>query len=229
LQHRVGNGYVYASDFLGEQAATDTLVEQLSNPPGAEPNRQRFTAGMRKRFWNRNCIALGLAGGFIEPLESTSINLVHRALAVFMDFYPSKHGDPRRAEAANRQLALEQRHIRDFIILHYKLSKRRDSEFWRYVGSMPIPDSLQHRIETFCSCGVLLQFDAESFKPESWLTMFHGFALAQESYDSRVNDIDVPRMLGALDVIRTSVQRAADSAMPHADFIAKFCPAPAEV
>lgn len=226
LQHRVGNGYVYAREFLDEQAATDVLTRQLPNPPGAQPNHQRFTAGMRKRFWNRNCIALGLAGGFIEPLESTSINLVHRGLSVFLDYYPSKEVDPRRADAANRHFAVEQQHIRDFIILHYKLSGRRDSEFWRYVSSMPIPDSLQHRIDAFCSCGALLQYQAESFKPESWLTMYEGFGVAQEDYDSRVNDIDVPRMMGALDVIRNSILRAADNAMPHADFIAKFCPAP---
>ncbi len=229
LQHRLGNGYVYARDFLDEQSATEVLLGQLSGAPGGSPNHQRFTAGMRKQFWNRNCIALGLAGGFIEPLESTSINLVHRALSIFMDYYPAKAVDPRLAEAANRQFALEQRHIRDFIILHYKLSHRRDSEFWRYVAQMALPDSLQHRIDTFRSCGVLLQLDAESFKPESWLTMYNGFALEQESYDSRVNDIDVPRMLGALDVIRNSVQRAAEGALPHADFIAKFCPAPSNV
>jgi tryptophan halogenase len=228
LQHRVGNGYVYASDFLDQQAATDTLVSQLPSAPGAPPNHQRFTAGMRKRFWNRNCIALGLAGGFIEPLESTSINLVHRALSLFMDYYPSKQVDSRRAEAANRHFALEQQHIRDFIILHYKLSNRGDSEFWRHVNSMSVPDSLQHRIDAFRSCGALLQFDAESFKPESWLTMYNGFAVEQESYDSRVNDIDVPRMLGGLEVIRKSVLFAAANALPHADFVAKFCPAPGE-
>ncbi len=229
LQHRIGNGYVYARDFLDEQSATSTLVNQLSSASSAQPNHQRFTAGMRKRFWNRNCIALGLAGGFIEPLESTSINLVHRALSLFMDYYPGKEVDSRRADAANRHFALEQRHIRDFIILHYKLSNRQDSEFWRYVNTMSVPDSLQHRIDTFRSCGALLQFDAESFKPESWLTMFNGFGVNQEGYDSRVDDIDVQRMLGALDVIRNSVQRAAESAMPHADFIAKFCPAPADI
>ncbi len=228
LQHRVGNGYVYARDFLDEESATNALVSQLSEPSGAQPNHQRFMAGMRKRFWNRNCLALGLAGGFIEPLESTSINLVHRALSLFMDFYPTREVDPRRADAANRHFALEQQHIRDFIILHYKLSNRRDSEFWRHVNAMSIPDSLEHRIDTFRSCGALLQFDAESFKPDSWLTMYDGFAIEQECYDSRVNDIDVPRMLGALDVIRTSVLRAAASALPHAQFVAKFCPAPTE-
>ena len=228
LQHRCGNGYVYAREHLSDDAATAALAAQMSGPATGSPNYQRFTAGMRKRFWNRNCLALGLAGGFIEPLESTSINLVHRALSLFMDYYPERVVDPRRSEAANRHFALEQRHIRDFIILHYKLSARRDSEFWRAVGAMEVPDSLQHRIETFRACGVLLQYDAESFKPESWLTMFHGFGVQQHAYDSRVDDIDVPRMLGALDVIRESVTRAADSALRHEDFVAKFCPAPRE-
>jgi tryptophan 7-halogenase len=226
LQHRIGNGYVFARDFLSDDEAAKTLVAQMPATPTAPPNFQRFTAGMRKRFWNRNCVALGLAGGFIEPLESTSINLVHRGLSLLMDYWPAREIDPRRADAANRHFALEQQYIRDFIILHYKLSGRRDTEFWRQVSAMEVPDSLQHRIDTFRSCGVLLQFDAESFKPESWLTMFNGFGVEQESVDSRVDDIDVPRMLGALDVIRNSVTRAAAQAMRHVDFVAKFCPAP---
>jgi tryptophan halogenase len=197
----------------------------MPGAPTASPNYQRFTAGMRKRFWNRNCIALGLAGGFIEPLESTSINLVHRGLSIFMDYYPGREPDPRRAAAANRHFELEQKHIRDFIILHYKLSRRTDTELWRRAGAMEVPDSLQHRIDTFRACGQLLQYDAESFKPESWLTMYHGFGVGQETYDSRVHDIDGARMLGALDVIRASVSRAAASALPHEQFVAKFCPA----
>jgi tryptophan halogenase len=228
LQHRFGNGYVYARDFLDDGRATEALVAQMPAAPAASPNYQRFTAGMRKRFWNRNCIALGLAGGFIEPLESTSINLVHRGLSVFMDYYPDREVDARRAEAANRHFELEQKQIRDFIILHYKLNGRGDTEFWKQVRAMEVPDSLQHRIETFRSSGALQQYDAESFKPESWLSMYNGFGVEQSSYDSRVNDIDVPRMVAALDVIRDSVARAAASAMRHEDFVAKFCPAPSE-
>jgi tryptophan halogenase len=226
LQHRTGNGYVYSRALLSDDEAAAALIAQMPSPPTASPNYQRFTAGMRRKFWNRNCIALGLAGGFIEPLESTSINLVHRGLSVFMDYYPERSVDPRRAEAANRQFALEQQHIRDFIILHYKLAGRGDSELWRQVRDMDVPDSLQHRIDTYRSCGGLLQFEAESFKPESWLTMFNGFGVPQESRDARVDDIDVPRMIAALGVIRASVANAAATAMRHEDFIEKFCPAP---
>ena len=228
LQHRVGNGYVYARDFLSDDAATSALIAQMQGAPAAAPNYQRFQAGMRRRFWNRNCVALGLAGGFIEPLESTSINLVHRGLSVLMDYWPGHPVDERRAAAANRHFELEQKHIRDFIILHYKLTGRRDTELWRQVAAMDVPDSLQHRIDTFRSCGTLLQYDAESFKPESWLTMFNGFGVAQEACDSRVDDIDFPRMLAALEVIRESVRRAASTALRHEEFVAKFCPAPPE-
>jgi len=224
LQHRVGNGYVYARDLISDDAATSALIAQMPGVPTASPNYQRFTAGMRRRFWNRNCVALGLAGGFIEPLESTSINLVHRGLSILMDYWPERGVDPRRAEAANRHFELEQKHIRDFIILHYKLTQRWDCDFWRNASEMQVPDSLMHRIDTFRSCGALLQYDAESFKPESWLTMFNGFGVEQESFDSRVFDIDVLRMLGALDVIRQSVAKAAATAMRHEDFVAKFCP-----
>lgn len=221
LQHRIGNGYVYARDFLDDDTAARTLIAAMADSPAATPNYQRFTAGMRKRFWNRNCLALGLAGGFIEPLESTSINLVHRALSIFMDYYPDREVDARRAAAANRHFEIEQQHIRDFIILHYKLTRRLDSPFWRQVSAMTVPESLQHRIDTFRSCGALLQFDAESFKPESWLTLFAGFGVEPESYDSRVEDIDLPRMLAALDVIRGAVARAASGAPRHEDFLSR--------
>ena len=227
LQHRVGNGLVYAREFLDDERAELSLTLQMPAAPSAKPNVQRFTAGMRRRFWNGNCIALGLAGGFIEPLESTSINLVHRGLSVLMDYFPDRAVDPRRAAAANRVFEREQINIRDFIILHYKLSQRDDSEFWRYVANMDIPDTLAHKIDTFRACGQLLQYEAESFKPESWLTMYHGFGVRQETVDSRVLDIDFSRVLGALPVIRNSVSSAAKQAMNHAEFVAKFCPAPA--
>jgi tryptophan halogenase len=226
LQHRTGNGYVYSRAHLSDEAAAQALVGQLQNPTASQPNFVRFTAGMRKRFWNRNCVALGLAGGFIEPLESTSINLVHRGLSVLMDFWPDRDFDARRAAAANRVFEQEQKNIRDFIILHYKLNRRGDTEFWRQVAAMPVPDSLQHKIDTFRSSGTLVQYEAESFKPESWLTMYHGFGVAQESVDSRVNDIDMQRVLGALDVMRGAVAAAVAHAMPHEAFVAKFCPAP---
>ena len=203
----------------------DAPAIRMPGPPAASPNYQRFTAGMRKRFWNRNCIALGLAGGFIEPLESTSINLVHRALSVFMDYYLGPDVDPRRAASSQPPVrARAKAHSRFHHPALQAIASFRHAVL--AIGDRDAgPGFAARRIDTYRTCGALLRFDAESFKPESWLTMFEGFGVAQESYDSRVNDIDLARMLGALDVIRTSVERAAAGAMRHADFVARFCPA----
>ncbi|EGF91105.1 tryptophan halogenase [Asticcacaulis biprosthecium C19] len=228
LQHRVGNGYVYCSAFLDDQAAIDRLTGAMESDPLAEPNLLRFVTGTRKQFWNGNCVALGLAGGFIEPLESTSINLVHRALSTLMEYFPDTGFDPRLQAVANRRMRLETEHIRDFIILHYKASQRRDTAFWRQCADMTIPDSLALKMDAYRAAGHLLQFEAESFKPESWLTLFEGLGLLPETVEPLAGQIDACELTGPLNAMRASVVQAAQQAMPHAAFIERFCPAPAE-
>jgi tryptophan 7-halogenase len=226
LQHRVGNGYVYCSAHLRDEAAYSRLAEAMESEPLAEPNFIQFRAGMRENFWVKNCVSLGLASGFIEPLESTSINLVHRALSTLMEFFPDKPCDPRTSAAANRRYRLEQENIRDFIILHYKANGRDDAEFWRACRAAEAPDTLQHKMECYAACGRLLAYEAESFKAESWLTMYNGFGVAAETYDVRADGIDFQRVIESMDKMRQSIAAVTAQALSHEAFIAKHCPAP---
>lgn len=226
LQHRTGNGYVYCSNYASDEAAVQTLAKVPGISADQQPNVIRFNAGARREFWTKNCVALGLAGGFIEPLESTSINLVHRALSTLMDFFPDASFDPRVRAAANRRMMLEQENIRDFIMLHYKANGRHGEPFWDHCRAMEIPDTLAHKIETYQGCGYLEQYEAESFKPESWLTMYNGFGITPDAYDARADQLDVARAREAMAKMRRGIAMAADQAMPHAAFVRRFCAAP---
>lgn len=221
LQHRIGNGYVYSSRHIDAEAATERLLASLPSPPLGEPNHLRFQVGMRPSFWTANCVALGLAGGFIEPLESTSINLVHRGLSTLMDFYPQHAFDPRQIAAANRRFRAEQENIRDFIILHYWASSRNDTAFWRQFRDMSLPQSLSDRIDSYLACGYLDPRFADSFKAESWLTMFEAFGLRPAQSDSRVLDIDMDAVRRALPQIKAAIATGAAQAPLHAEFMAR--------
>lgn len=225
LQHRTGNGYVYASAFLDPDLAVETLRNVVSGSAESEPNHQRFTAGMRKQFWNRNCVSLGLASGFLEPLESTSINLVHRGLSVLMDHFPGKACDPRLTNTANAIFTGEQERIRDFLILHYKLSQRSESPFWRHIRDMPMPDSLNAKLDAWEANGSIIQGQFESFKPESWLTMYEGFGLRPETLDTRLADLPSGSLRNALDDMRSNILQASRQALSHREFVDRFCPA----
>lgn len=219
LQDVIGNGYVYSSEFATDEEAIDTLEAHMENRALSSPSRQKFTAGMRKRFWNRNCVSLGLASGFIEPLESTSINLVHRALSILMDYFPTQaHVAPLKKEA-NLQFEKEQIRIRDFIILHYKMSSRRDTDFWRYVTSMDIPESLDRKIDVFKACGKILNLDYESFEPASWITLFEGLGVRPDALNRRITGISSDQILQNLERMKTGLYRSASTASPHKEFL----------
>ncbi|GAB5459007.1 MAG: tryptophan 7-halogenase [Henriciella sp.] len=229
LQHRIGNGYVYASVFQTDEDAQAELEQSLEAPASADPNRQRFTAGMRAKFWNKNCVSLGLASGFIEPLESTSINLVHRALSILMNYFPDRSFDPVLSREANSQFQAEQERVRDFIILHYKLSRRTDTAFWRHVTEQSVPESLARKMDLFQARGKLLNYEFESFEPASWQTLYAGFGVQPRTLDLKLNTVPIDQLKLALSKIETSVEQAAGSALPHHQFIANhFGPAPAQ-
>jgi tryptophan halogenase len=155
LQHRMGNGYVFSSRFLDKERASETLLQNISGTPLTTPKPFSFQAGRRKKVWNKNCYALGLASGFLEPLESTSISLIQTGITHLLTFFPDMSFDQTMINEVNRRHQHEMERIRDFIILHYKLTQRHDTEFWRYCQAMDIPDSLQHKIDLFKSCGYL--------------------------------------------------------------------------
>ncbi|MFN7111557.1 MAG: tryptophan halogenase family protein [Brevundimonas sp.] len=177
LQHRVGNGYVYSSAHIDDQAALDDLVGQMEAPPLAEPNRLRFVTGRRREAWKGNVVSLGLASGFLEPLESTSISLIQTGIGRLLQLFPDRSFDPALIREYNRLSAQEVERIRDFIVLHYHLAQRTDGELWRHCRETTPPDSLLNKIELFRAQGDIALLEEESFREDSWTAIFTGLGV----------------------------------------------------
>ena len=228
LQHRTGMGYVYCSRFISDDAAHQTLMSNLDGPARTDPWQLRFTAGRRKKFWNKNCLAVGLAGGFMEPLESTSILLAHTAIARLIDMFPDRTFDPVLIKEYNRASISEYERIRDFLILHYHATERDDAPLWDYCRTMSIPDTLQHKIDVFKSRGRVVLYADESFLEPSWVAIFIGQHVYPKTYDPIIDGIDLERLKKGLAQRRATIARAVQSMPTQADFIARHCRAPVE-
>ncbi len=226
LQHRVGNGYVYCSEFVKDDEAARMLLENLEGPALADPRPLRFTAGMRRKFWNRNCVALGLAGGFLEPLESTSIHLIQSGLSKLLTLFPDKGFDPLLIDEFNRQSTAQYEWIRDFIIAHYKLTERDDSAFWDYCRSMTVPETLSHKLELFRRRSLVFRVDDELFLEPSWTAVLMGQGILPESYDPLADAIDPGVLERAMRGMSETVRRTAQALPTHLQFIERHCRAP---
>ncbi len=219
LRHRTGNGYVYCSDFLSDDEAAAALLGRLPGAPLKEPLRLRFTTGRRRKAWNRNCVALGLASGFLEPLESTGIHLVHRGLALLLNQFPDRAFEPADIEHYNRIMAGEYERIRDFLMLHYILTERDDTPFWRFCRGLPVPDALRERLDLFRGYGRVTPEGNELFPVQSWQYVMTGQGVTPRGYDPRADKIDpahADRLLGEL---RGVIGRCAAYMPPHKAFI----------
>jgi tryptophan halogenase len=221
LQHRVGNGYVYSSRYISDDEAVATLRARLEGPALAEPNLLRFRTGHRTRFWHRNCVALGLAAGFLEPLESTSITLIQSGLERLLSLFPDRRFDPALADEFNRITTLEYARIRDFLILHYHGASRPGEPMWDACRNLVPPEGLAHKLRMFRSRGTMVRYEWESFQDPSWLAMFVGLGILPARYDPLADHFNQAQLEGAMGRMREAIARAVALSTPHAAFLAE--------
>jgi tryptophan halogenase len=218
LQHRVGNGYVYCSSHVSDDDALQDLLFMLGHDPVADPRFLRFTTGRRKQFWNGNCIALGLASGFLEPLESTSIQLVVSGLYSLLDHFPDARFDRANIAHYNAHLVEELDRVRDFIILHYCITERTDSPLWQYCSTMSIPDSLAERIELYRRTGRIFQQRHELFSDLSWFFVLDGLGVRPRDYNPLVDMADFEQVKRVMNELRGKIAMDAGLAPLHDSF-----------
>ena len=224
LQHRVGNGYVYCSRYISDDEATAALIANVDGEPMTEPRLLRFTAGHRKQFWNRNCVAVGLSGGFMEPLESTSILLIQTAIARLIEMFPDQSCDPVMIAEYNRASRSEWERIRDFLILHYCATERDDASLWNYCRTMQVPETLQHKIDVFRSCGRTALYGDESFMEPSWVSIFIGQFIYPRRYDPIIDSIPLEHLQRGMQHRRENVRRMAHAMPTLRDYAARHWP-----
>ena len=227
LQHRVGNGYVYCSDFIRDEEAQRILLSSIEGRALRDPLSLRFTTGRRRLSWNKNCVAVGLSAGFLEPLESTGIHLIQRGIALLWQFFPDRRFKQTDIDRYNRQLGFEYERIRDFLIVHYNKTQRA-GDFWGHCRNMQLPDSLQERLDLFRSYGRIVRDENELFNVQSWLFLFVGQDVRPESYDPRADTLSFEQGQRALDNIRAVVAKCAADMPLHEAFIAQHCAASAD-
>lgn len=225
LQNRVGNGLVYSSQFLSDDLAQSTLMGNLTGETITEPRQLRFTTGRRKKAWHKNCIAIGLSSGFLEPLESTSIHLVTTAILRLMKLFPFAGNTSLLAEQFNRETQLELETIRDFIILHYKLTQRNDNPFWDHYRTMPIPDSLAHRMSIFHENGYAWPDDVSLFRVDSWVQVMMGQGLMPKQHHGAGRVLPSKGLEQQMMTLRKMIDNTVSQLPEHGDFILKYCPA----
>lgn len=225
LQHRTGNGHVFCSASMSEDEATAILLENLEGPRIIEPRTIRFKTGRREQFWVKNCVAIGLSSGFLEPLESTSIHLIQSAAVKLANLFPDAGFDPAYVAEYNRQVITEFEGIRDFIILHYHANQRPDSPFWAACRDMAVPESLSRRIDLFRRTGRLFREQNELFHEVGWMQVLIGQNIAPATYDHMADALPESDLRQFLCDLRTLMNGAVEKMPTHADWLARNCAA----
>jgi tryptophan halogenase len=225
LQHRTGNGMVYNSDLWSDDAARDALLRSIDGEPLAEPRLFRFTSGHRKQFWNRNCVGIGFASSFLEPLESTGLQLILMGVLKLLRYFPQGVIDPVLRDEYNRTSTIEIERIRDFIIAHYHLS-RRPEPLWAACRDMEIPDSLRHKLDVWNASGQVALGDLESHMEPSWVAILLGNGAIPARYNVSADLHPLEQIRKGMDLRREEIARSAQAVPSHQDFIDRYCKAP---
>ena len=223
LQSRIGNGYVFSNAFLSEDEAVAKLAANLDSAPVADARLLRFTAGKRRRSWVKNCVAMGLSSGFLEPLESTSIHMIQVAITKLLDYFPHKDFHPKIVNKFNSEMDLLYDSIRDFLIGHYKVTERDDTPFWSYCRNMEVPDSLGDNLDLFRRRGQVMAPSHDIFRETSWFAVLYGQGLVPEGYHPLANTMSEDDLKLTLAKIRTAIKARVDALPLHKEFIEKCC------
>jgi len=225
LQHRTGNGYVYCDKYITDEQAKQTLLTSVKGEVLTEPRVIPFTTGMRKKSWVKNCLSLGLAQGFIEPLESTAIHLVSNSIAHFIKLFPNKSCPPALITQFNQNVRTDYEEIRDFLVLHYNKTSRTDSEFWRWCKSMELPETLEQKLQLFKASGALNIKDGELFRSTSWYAVLDGLGVKPDNYNPTLNIWDSEKLKAILAQGSKGLKDIAQQQPSHDQFINEFCKA----
>jgi tryptophan halogenase len=223
LQHRTGNGYVFASDYCSDDEATQTLLSAVEGKLVNEPRIIPFVTGKRKKIWHKNCLALGLASGFLEPLESTAIHLVYKGLVNFIRQFPDRDFDPLLEQQFNAHMDKDYLEVRDFIILHYCTTQREDTDFWRRCKNMAVPESLQEKVAIFRQRGQLVVNEADLFGTSSWYSILEGMNIRPQKYHPLVDALDGGKLALSLNQGAKAIREATERLPAHGEFIKLHC------
>jgi tryptophan halogenase len=223
LQNRVGNGLVFCSKYYSDDEAKSLLIDNLDGEQTTEPRVIKFKTGRRRKGWHKNCVAIGLSSGFIEPLESTSIHLIMTAIVRLLRLFPYQGISTSAINEYNQKLDSELNAVRDFIVLHYKINHRQDSEFWQHCQQMQVPDSLAHKIALFKETGRVFLDDGDIFRVDSWTQVMLGQGLMPQQYHQIASIMNDRELQNFLTGIKSSIASAVEKLPDHADFIKQYC------
>jgi len=225
LQHRAGNGHVFCSDFMSVDEATSILLENLEGETLAEPRSFPFKTGRREKFWHKNCVAIGLSSGFMEPLESTSIHLIQTAVVRLAQMFPSIEFSSENREEFNKQVGFEYERIRDFIILHYHANQRTDSPFWTRCREMDVPENLSRKIKLFRETGQIFRENNELFSEAAWLQVLYGQGIKPKDYNPLADQLTDSQLQGYLSNLKQIIDGTVPKLPTQREFIKHHCAA----
>jgi len=227
LQHRTGNGYVYCSQFMSDDEAASKLLDRLDARATASPRPLRFVTGRRKEIWKKNCVAIGLSSGFLEPLESTSIHLILTSITRLLFLFPGDTFDPATIDRFNAYSRAEVEEVRDLLVLHYTGTEREDTPFWRHCRAIRRPDTLAQRISMFEQNGNIVLVPSELFREPSWFSVMTGQGIRARSYHPFANIPPDAELARRFDLLASDVRKRVQSLPTHDEFLRAHCAAPA--